>query len=72
MMSERIAWTMQVEQVTVYPDRARVTNRATMQLTIETTSLLFDDLPLVWSRSRSFWWLRGGGAHAGIDVVRRH
>ena len=72
MMSEQIA-DYQVEQVTVYPDRARVANRATMQLTIETTALLFDDLPLSMETESVRFGGSGVEVHIlGIDVVRKH
>jgi uncharacterized protein (TIGR02231 family) len=54
-----------VEQVTVYPDRARVTNRATVELVNGTTALLFDDLPLSMETES----VRFGGSGAGVRIL---
>ena len=47
-MSEKqqLAVSSQIETVVVYPDRARVTRRGTVELTPETTQLVFSELPL--------------------------
>ncbi len=64
----------QVDAVTVYPDRARVTSVGTLDLNTGMTVLLFDDLPLSLETES----VRFGGTGTarvqiqGIDVVRRH
>ncbi|MEV4760805.1 DUF4139 domain-containing protein [Micromonospora sp. NPDC049559] len=58
--------------VTVYPDSARVTRRATVELAAGTHRLRFDSLPLTLRRDSVRVGGTGPAAVLGVDVLTRH
>lgn len=69
-----IAVQTQVTQVTVYPDRARVTAQGEVELPVGTHRLLVDELPLAMETDSIRVTGRGTAVTriSGVDVARQH